>query len=186
MDWSLLGKISDVIAVGTFIAAVWALWKKHSVPPALLVTVSLCIGIFIGRVVSAREWQQRSISVAVPIQQTYNGSADIQSNYFKYSPPASISLKGTFSGISDREDIWIYVLAADQRYYLRPTIKKENDNTWISVGTLDIGDKNKFGGEYTVGILLAEKGKCIETNKAGISVLPSCATIVKEASVQRN
>jgi hypothetical protein len=100
-----------------------------------------------------------------------------------FALPNKIALRGLQKEIPISKNIWIYVYSGDHQFYLR--MANKNNDTWATPGKIDIGDDNKFGGVYPIGILIAESS-CIAKDQVTLKVLPSCADILQEIEFTRS
>jgi hypothetical protein len=101
----------------------------------------------------------------------------------QFIPPHMLPIQGTYKDIPENSEIWVYVQANDNQFYITET-RKEDEKTWTS-SLARLGDGGKFGKTYKVGLLLGDSRNCKELrNKKGLIALPACATKFGEITIQ--
>jgi hypothetical protein len=115
---------------------------------------------------------------------------DIHIGSVTLQAPHVLQLGGTSNKIPTDKDIWFYVLATDNWYYLKD-VRIGIDNTWTSE-RIPIGDINNAGGKYTLGVFLYPKSdpksdpKCPPlVNGTRVKQLPACAAEVYRFIITR-
>lgn len=170
MSWTIIGLLfavfsgfvtvmGFVVDYGSFIERVKDIWKWLRRHPWFL---QCCLITFVSvlSLVFLQEYMQK----------------DVQITDLKYRSPATVSVKGSYKNIGNNQLIWVYVFATDSNYYIYDAKMDFKTKVW-EAGEFRIGDEDKFGGIYKVGILLAEPGRCLSQNEGGLKLkeLPACA-----------
>lgn len=130
--------------------------------------------------------EARSVQVDLPNNiNSPLGNPDVTISRVKFTYPNEILLEGTYTNLPERSNLFTYVFATNNRFYIEK-IRNFDNGTWETVDDVDIGSPERHGGKYELGLLAADLQKCPELqNQDGLIALPSCAVRLNWVKVIR-
>jgi len=133
--------------------------------------------------ITAGAWLSANSDLVHGIFSLEKSPPDISISAIDFALPNKISIRGLQKEIPTSKNIWVYVLSGDKQYHLRMANKQSS--AWATPGRIDIGNDDKFGGVYQLGILIADPS-CIAQEQDTLKVLPTCADVLHQIEFIRS